>query len=65
MGLSAKQRLRSEKFEKRIDNKDGKKSKDQEGFKVSALVLGLFIFLVIGSALFQIISSFTKGDTTF
>jgi len=66
MVLTAKQRLRTERFNERIDKRLPKKSgKEEEGFKVSALVMGLFIFLVIGSALFQIINSFSKGDTAF
>ena len=66
MGLSAKQRLRAERFNERIEKRSSKKSgKEDEGFKVSALVMGLFIFLVIGSALFQIINSFSRGDTAF
>ena len=66
MVLSAKQRIRTERFNERIEKRTAKKGgKEEEGFKVSAVVMGLFIFLVIGSALFQIINSFSKGDTAF
>ena len=61
MGLSAKQRLRAERYNS-PERKGKKEKQDEQGYKVSAVVLGLFIFLVIGSALFQIIGSFSKGD---
>lgn len=62
MGLSVKQRLRAERYNS-PERKDRKEKKEEEqGFKVSAVVLGLFVFLVIGSAVFQIIGSFSHGD---
>jgi len=63
MGIPAKQRLRAEKFNQNIEKSPKKDKEEKEGFKVSAVVLGLFVFLVIGSAVFQIIGSFSKADT--
>lgn len=56
-------RLRSQQFEKNI-NKRGKVSRNddkEEKSRVGPIVIGFFLFVVVGSALFQIIRTAQVG----
>ena len=61
---SRKTALKSAVFDKNV-NKRGKVpnslTKKEKRFPVGPWALGLFVFLVIGSAIFQIISTTQKG----
>ncbi|EER13472.1 stress associated endoplasmic reticulum protein, putative, partial [Perkinsus marinus ATCC 50983] len=54
--------LRSEQFEQNI-NRRGKASqgKKKDKYPVGPWVLGLFLFVVVGSAVFQIIAAAQRG----
>ena len=61
-------KLRNRKFEKNITKRgQAKKEKEQESgnIKIGAVMLGFFVFLVVGSALFQIIGTLTKTDSSY
>jgi len=61
-------KLRANKFSKNIEKRGQakvEKAQDEGTPKVGAIALGLFIFLVAGSAIFQIIAILTKTDAGF
>lgn len=65
MANNRRTQLKSDAFDKNI-NKRGHvpvsdRTKVQQGFKVGPMVLAFFLFVVVGSAILQIISQAQKG----
>ncbi|GAB5031664.1 Hypothetical protein NocV09_00602170 [Nannochloropsis oceanica] len=64
MATSRATRLRSEKFDKNVTKRGnvpvGKAAKREEAAPVSPLLLGFFIFVVVGSAIFSIIQTASR-----
>eukprot|EP00331_Platyophrya_macrostoma_P029057 CAMPEP_0176453850 /NCGR_PEP_ID=MMETSP0127-20121128/29511_1 /TAXON_ID=938130 /ORGANISM="Platyophrya macrostoma, Strain WH" /LENGTH=66 /DNA_ID=CAMNT_0017842843 /DNA_START=59 /DNA_END=259 /DNA_ORIENTATION=- len=58
-------RIRSQLHDQNID-KRGKvpksRVKKEEKFAVGPVLLGVFLFVVVGSALFQMLNAATQGD---
>lgn len=65
MAGNRKTQLKSDAFDKNITKRGmvpvSDKSKAKSGFKVGPMILGFFIFVVVGSAVLQIISQAQKG----
>ncbi|TFJ88647.1 hypothetical protein NSK_000216 [Nannochloropsis salina CCMP1776] len=65
MATSRATRLRSEKFDKNVTKRGnvpvGKAAKREEAPPVSPVLLGFFVFVVVGSAFFQIIRTAQSG----
>lgn len=58
-------KLRTDRFNSNINNRGKAKAErktEDGGIKVGALALGFFVFLVAGSAIFQILGILTKTE---
>jgi len=69
MATSRQTRLRSEKFSKNVDKRGnvpiGLAAKREKGYAVGPILLGFFLFVVVGSSLLQIIQSVKSGKSMF
>lgn len=55
-------KLRSKAFAKRIDNKKPKSTFEEIKSNAGPYLIAFFAFVVIGSAVFQILGAFVKQD---
>ncbi|CAD7941047.1 unnamed protein product [Amoebophrya sp. A120] len=65
MTATRKTKLKSDQFARNIRHRGNVATSDREksksGFRVGPLVLAFFLFVVVGSAILQIISASQKG----
>jgi len=61
MPASRKTSLKSDQYEKAVGKNSSSKKKEKSPFSVGPFVLALFLFVVVGSAILQIISSAQRG----
>lgn len=55
-------KLRSKQFSKRIDNKKPKSTFEEIKKNAGPYLIAFFAFVIVGSALFQILGAFVKQD---
>lgn len=60
-GLNRKQAIKSDQHAKNIHKRGSQISKEDRKFKVGPAMLAMFVFVVIGSAVIQIISAAQSG----
>jgi len=65
MALNRKTKLKSEKFDRNIRHRgnvaSSEREKNKSRYPVGPAAMALFLFIVIGSAILQIVQTFTKG----